>query len=325
MMSNRRSGVSIAFAIVSMLLAAQASGQSFGRGGGEFTPEPDARDLKSVLFNWTWHMGMLRGQSEVELIATLEYRAEGNVQINGQACRLDAYEDAEPGVLGTAGYRISANYRLPGYRTHISCTLPDGERYSNIETLSDVYAWDEDIPGAEIVPGEGTASPNKAAYEERLIRLWASPHGAPKAAMAAAGGVSLAEAFTENPARLLERQEAEGSRSEATLEWQRDKAIISYPIPGVEDALATVTLSPEFLPELVEVRHGDDRYEFTYGEYGDFNNPLHRIEAYFPGVIVERKNGELVRGLRTVMTEIGQVYVQVPVPSSVIAAGPAAD
>lgn len=324
-MLNRRSIVPVALTIVSVLSVAPASGQGFGRGGGEFTPESDARDLKSVLFNWTWHMGMLRGQSEVELIATLEYRAEGDVQIDGRLCSLDEYKDAEPGVLGTAGYRISANYRIPGYRTHINCTLPDGERYSNIETLSDVYAWNEDTPGAGIVRGEGTATPDKTAWQERLIRLWASPHGAPKAAVAAAAGVSLAEAFTENPALLLERQAAQGVRSEASLEWQRDRAIISYPVPGVRGALATVTLSSDFLPELVEVRHGDDVYEFSYSDYGDFNNPLHRIEALFPGAIVERKNGELVRRLRTVVTEIGQVYVQVPVPDSVVAAGPAAD
>jgi hypothetical protein len=33
--------------------------------------------------------------------------------------------------------------------------------------------------------------------------------------------------------------------------------------------------------------------------------------------MVERFNGEVVRDLRTVVTEIGQVYVAVPVPDSV--------
>ena len=40
--------------------------------------------------------------------------------------------------------------------------------------------------GAEIVPGRGKATPMPAAVQERLIRLWASPQGAPKAAIAAA-------------------------------------------------------------------------------------------------------------------------------------------
>ncbi|MGW8368742.1 MAG: hypothetical protein ACWGPN_08690, partial [Gammaproteobacteria bacterium] len=90
-------------------------------------------DLKAVLFNWAWHMGMLRGQAEPELVKTLEYRAEGTVRVDGQDCALASYVDAEPGVLGYAGYRISANYQIPGYRVQIECTLADGETYSNIE------------------------------------------------------------------------------------------------------------------------------------------------------------------------------------------------
>ena len=292
----------------------------FGGGGNQFTPDEGARDFKSVLFNWTWHMGMLRGQSEVELVQTLEYRAEGTVQVNGQPCTITEYEDAEPGVLGTAGYRISANYRYPAYRTEIECTLPNGQTYSNIETIHGEYVWDEDIPGAELVPGEGTATPRPGAYEERMIRLWASPHGAPKAALAAAAGVSTEQAFAENPASLLDGSQGQPM---ATLEWRGSKPVITYPIPGVPGAMATATLSEEYLPEQVIVTHDGDTTEFIYGNYGDFNNPLHRIEAYYAGTIVERHNGEVVRDLRTVVTEIGQVYVIVPVPDSVRAAGPA--
>ena len=51
--------------------------------------------------------------------------------------------------------------------------------------MSGLYAWDEDRPGAEIGPTEGKATPKAAAVQERLIRLWASPQGAPKAAIAA--------------------------------------------------------------------------------------------------------------------------------------------
>ena len=56
-----------------------------------------------------------------------------------------------------------------------------------IEVVSGQYAWNEDIPGAELVPGEGKATPMPRAVQERLIRLWASPQGAPKAALAGAG------------------------------------------------------------------------------------------------------------------------------------------
>jgi hypothetical protein len=311
--------------VIWMSCALPAGAQGFGRGAGAYTPEPGSRDLKDVLFNWTWHMGMLRGEAEPELILTLEYRAEGTIQVDGQDCSLTEYQDAEPGVLGQSGYRISANYRIPGFRAQIECTLPNGQTYSNVETVSGDYAWDEDIPGAELVPGEGTATPRPETHEERLIRLWASPHGAPKAAIAAAAGLPPEESFAQHPATLLDRQANAGVRGQTTLEWQGRRPIVSFPIPGVPGALATATLTEDFLPERVVVTHGRNTTEFVYGDFQDFNNPYHKIEAMYAGTIVERLNGQVVRDLRTVVTEIGQGYVVVPVPDSVRAAGPATD
>jgi hypothetical protein len=266
---------------------------------------------------------MLRGEAEPELIGTLEYRAEGSIQVDGQRCTIAAYVDAEPGVLGKSGYRISANYQSEGYRIPIECTLPNGRTYVNVETLSGNYVWDEDIPGAELVPGEGKATPRPAARDERLIRLWASPHGAPKAAIAAAAGLPIAETYAQNPAVLIDRQAAAGVEAKTTLTWDGDKPVLTYPIPGVDGAVATATLSADFLPERIVVEHDGDTTEFVYGDFGDFNNPLAQIDALYAGTIVERFNGEVVRDLRTVVTEIGQVYVMVPVPASVRAAGPA--
>lgn len=308
-MRFRRAIATSALAVVAMSCMLPAGAQ-FGGGPPPYTPEPGARDLKAVLFNWTWHMGMLRGQAEPELVGTLEYQATGTIRVDGQSCVLTKY-------------RISANYQLPGYRTQIECTLPNGQTHANIETMSGRYVWDEDIPGAEIIPGEGTAAPRPAALEERLIRLWVSPHGAPKAAIAAAAGVPLSESFGRNPGALLERQAAAGVEPSTTLSWQGNRAVVTYPVPGVPGAMATATLGEEFLPERVVVTHGTDTTEFVYGDFRDWNNPLHRIEALYAGTIVERHNGEVVRDLETVMTEIGQVYVVVPVPDSIRAAGTA--
>jgi hypothetical protein len=310
-MSFRRSVATSALAVVvAMSSVLPAGAQGFGGGAPLYTPEPNARDLKAVLFNWTWHMGMLRGQAEPELVGTLEYQGEGTVQVDGQPCRLTKY-------------RVSANYQLPGYRTQIECTRPNGQTYANIETMSGPYAWDEDIPGAEIIPGEGTATSRPAALEERLIRLWASPHGAPKAAIAAAAGVPLSESFAQNPATLLDRQAAAGVSAMTTLSWQGDRAVLTFPLPGVPGATATATLDERFLPQRVVVTHGTNTTEFVYANFQDFNNPLHRIEALYAGTIVERRNGMVVRDLKTVVTEIGQVYVVVPVPDSVRTAGTA--
>jgi hypothetical protein len=277
-----------------------------GRGGRgpAFTPATGAKDLKSVLYNWTWHMGMLRSGNESELVKTLEYQAEGGtIQVNGQPCALKKY-------------RISANYQIPGYRTQIECTRPNGQTYKNVETMSGEYAWDEDIPGAEIVPGKGKATPRPDAFQERLIRLWASPHGAPKAAIAGAAGMPLSESFAQNPAALIDRQAA-AAKTTTTLSWQGDRAVVTYPIPGVAGATATATLDSGFLPERIVVKNGTNTTEFVYGNFEDWNNPLFKIEALYAGTIVERWNGTVVRDLKTKVTEIGQVYVVVPVPDSV--------
>jgi hypothetical protein len=316
-MSFRRSVATGAFAAalaMSGLLPVYAQGGGAGGGGGFgggpplYTPEPGAKDMKAVLYNWLWHMGMLRGQAENELIGTLDWHGEGTIQVDGQPCT-------------TTKLRLQVNYQTPGYRTQIECRRANGQTYSNVEVMSGNYAWDEDRPGAELVPGEGKATPKPATLEERRIRLWASPQGAPKAALAAAAGVSLADAFVQNPAGLLDRQAAAGVKGSATLTWQGDKPVLTFPIPDVAGATATATLTPDFLAESVVVKHGSNTYEWRYGGYKDFNNPLHPAEALYAGTIVERKNGTVVRDIKSTLTETGQVYVQVAVPASVRSAG----
>src|SRR5688572_20779283 len=98
---------------------AGAQGGGRGRGGAPpYTPAAGARDLRSVLHNWGWHLGMLRGEAEIDLIASLEYKGTGTMQVDGQPCRLTAY-------------RISTNYMISGQRTQITCTRPNGQTYSN--------------------------------------------------------------------------------------------------------------------------------------------------------------------------------------------------
>src|SRR5215467_7014902 len=53
-----------------------------------YRPAAGAKDLRAVLFNWAWYMGMLRGPLENESVATLELKANGMVQVDGQPCRL---------------------------------------------------------------------------------------------------------------------------------------------------------------------------------------------------------------------------------------------
>ena len=172
--------------------AGGGGGGGFGGAAGPFTPTPGAKDLKTVLFNWTWRMGMLRSGAESELVKTLDYHAAGGtMQVDGQPCTLTKY-------------RVQANYQVPGWRTQIECTFKNKQTYKNVETLSGEFAWDEDMPGAELVPGKGKATPRPETLEERRIRLWASPHGALKAAIAGAAGM---------PARVVRRESSRAARS----------------------------------------------------------------------------------------------------------------
>jgi hypothetical protein len=253
-------------------------------------------------------MGMLRSGAESELVKTLDYHgASGTIQVDGAPCTLTKY-------------RVQANYQVPGWRTQIECTRANGQKYSNVETVSGDFAWDEDIPGAELVPGKGKATPKPAALQERLIRLWASPHGAVKAAIAGAAGLPPSETFGQNPAVVLDKQTAAGAKSATTLTWQGEKAVLTFPIPGVPGAMATATLN-NYLPETVVVTRGTNKTEFVYGGFADFNNPLFKIEALYAGTIVERRNGTVVRNVKSKVTEIGQIYVVMPVPDSVRKAG----
>src|SRR5262245_23706920 len=187
---RRVTGPSLALAVVFAIgIPMMAAAQPPPQGPPPYTPPADAKDLKSVLFNWTWQMGMLRGVEEHELTVSLEYQGLGQIQVNGQPCTLTKY-------------RASTNYQTRGQRIQYTCTRPNGQTVSSIEVVSGTFAWNEDRPGAELVPGEGKATPMPRAVQERLIRLWASPQGAAKAALAGAGVDLLA--MNRNPGGLLQ-------------------------------------------------------------------------------------------------------------------------
>ena len=246
-----------------------------------------ARDPKTVPQLWMWHMGMLRGEYEVDGVATLEIqKSAGTIRVGGQPCAL-------------TNYRASINYQVSGMRVQYTCARPDGQMYRAIEVVSGQVAWDEDMPGAELVPGKGRATPNPAARNERLIRLWSGPQGAPKAAVAA------------------------GANSKVTMVG--GKTVLTYPIPGVPGATATATLNAgtgdgpcaKNCAERIDVRQGNTLTEFIYSDYEDYNEPLNKIKAFFPGHIVEKRDGVTILDLRIVETETGNLYVIMPVPESV--------
>src|SRR3984885_2215982 len=279
----------------------QAGGRG-GRGGGPtYTPAAGAKDLKAVLFNWAWYMGMLRSSEERDILMTLEYQGKGTMQVDGQPCNVTKY-------------RTSISYQTSGERVQYTGTRPNGQPCSNVEVLSGAYAWNEDIPGAELVPGKGKATPMPATVEERMIRLWAGPQGAFKGAMA---GTSDPPEMAPRPQRVPEGVSMAGKTS---VVWEGNKPVVTFPIPGVPNAIATATLDAKFMAERVLVKEGAKTYEFTYSDYKDWNNPLNPAEALYAGRMTEKKNGTVVRDITTNLTETGQMYVVVPVPASVKAA-----
>src|SRR6476660_7336763 len=147
-----------------------------------------------------------------------------------------------------------------------------------------------------------------------MIRLWASPQGAFKAAFA---GTSDPPPMTPRPQRLAADVMTIGKTSVA---WEGNKPVLTFPIPGVPAATATATLDAKFMPERVVVKNGANTYEFTYSNYKDWNNPLNPAEAFYAGKMTEKKNGTVVRDITTTLTETAQMYVVMPVPASVKAA-----
>jgi hypothetical protein len=280
----------------------QGQGQGRGRGAPPYTAAPGAKDLKAVMFNWGWYTGMLRSSEEYDLLMTLAYSGKGTMQVAGQPCNVTMY-------------RSDISYQTSGERIRITGTRPNGQSCSTIEVLSGAYAWNEDIMGAELVPGKGKATPMAATTEDRMIRLWANPQGAFKAAFF--GTSPDAPPMTPRPQRLAADVATIGKTSVA---WVGNKPVVTHPIPGVPTATAVTTLNAQFMPESVVVKSGANTYEFTYSDYKDWNNPLNPAEALYAGRMIEKKNGTVVRDITTTLTETGQMYVVVPVPASVKAA-----
>jgi hypothetical protein len=246
------------------------------------------RALQTVPDKWMWHMGMLRGLYEVDGVAALEIKkSTGTIRVDGQPCTV-------------ANYRASINYWLPGMRAQYTCTTADGRMHKAIEVVNSQFAWDEDIAGAELIAGKGTATTKPSALTERLIRVWSGPQGAAKAAAAA------------------------GANLKITME--NGKTVATYSIPGVMGATAKATLTngtnddipcSSYCAERVEVRQGNVVTEFLYSNYADLNEPLNKIDAWYPAHVIEKRDGVTILDLTIAETETGNPYVVMPVPPSV--------
>jgi hypothetical protein len=265
----------------------QVNAQGARKPGATTAAPSPGGDLKTVLHDWANHMGMLRGVEERDQIATLEYLGTGTIGIEGQPCKLTKY-------------RVTINYQMTGMRAEIGCTRANGQNHEEIQVVGSQYAWNEiGGPGGGLVPGKGSAVPMTNAYAERAIRLWAGPQGAVKAAVMG------------------------GANTKVGIE--NGKTTVTFPIPGLPDAVAKATLSSgpvegvctRNCAERVEVRQGSVVTEFTYSNYADHNHPEEQLDAFFPGRLVERRGGQTLLDVTVNRTNTPNMYIVVPVPPSV--------
>jgi len=275
-------------------MSVSAQGAQQRRAEGIDKTWKDAGSIRTVLYNWANHMGMLREIEEHDLVATLDLVATGTVVVNSQPCKLTRY-------------RTEVNYQMSGMRADFACTLPNGQNHEEIQVVGGQYAWNEvGGPGAGLVPGQGTAVPMMAAYTERAIRLWSNPQGALKSAVM--GG------------------------AETKVGMEGGKTVVTYPVPGVPGAIAKATLSSgpvdgvctRNCAERIEVRHGTSVTAFTYSKYADYNDPEEQLDAFFAGRIVESRGTQTILDLTVTRTNTPNLYIVVPVPPSVRTAAPPA-
>ena len=90
----------------------------------------------------------------------------------------------------------------------------------------------------------------RESVDERLIRLWAGPQGAVKAALAGAG-IDALKVF-RNPGGLL--QDGVSTIGSTSVAWEGNTPVVTFPIPGVADATQLGTGDLERV--LAQVRDG---------------------------------------------------------------------
>lgn len=259
-------------------------------------PRAQDTNLKDVLRKVGLGLGVLRGVLEEDSLMTVEYWGAGTMHEVG------------PKTVGPPvqikSYHAAVAYDFPGMRldiTRAGGTAPPRE----IQVVSGTFAWNEIDKIGGGLPGWGSAVPAMDAVTDRLLRLWTTPFGVYKAAVAA------------------------GARTKVALEGRA--VVLTFPLtnspqPGqtanlvvgdLNGAPMKVTLNAESRPERVEVRYRDRVIVTTYSEYGDLNEPDYKADVFFPARIMQTVNGQTVLDLTIQKTNTYNPYIIVPVPESV--------
>lgn len=182
-------------------------------------------------------------------------------------------------------YRGSLRFHaVPAMRADITRIGSDGRPQRLVEAVAGPFAWNESEPGVN-----GVASPDAAAT--RMLLLRSLPHGFLKGARAAGDKTRIRK---DGPA-----------------------IVVTYPVPEVAGAEITATLNPRNLIDRVTTTLAGVTTETTFTNYADWNAKDYKADIWFPGRIVQKRNGATVLDLTVSKTNTYNPYVVVPVPAAV--------
>lgn len=252
-----------------------------------------APDLKKVLYSMANSLGMLRTVNELDSVMTVEAWGRGTLREVG------------PNGIGPEvaikSYYAQIAYDFPGMRVEV--VRADGQR--EIQVVSGTHAWNEvDKLGAGLEPGWGTAVPAMDTVTERLLRLWTTPFGVVKAAVAAG---EQAKVGVENGATVVAFPLVNGQPAQT-----------SYLVVGeLAGTPVKVTLDAMSRPARVELRFRDRLYVTTFSSYGDLNESDYKADIFLPARVVRTVDDQTVLDLTIEKTNTYNPYVIMPVPPGV--------
>lgn len=210
----------------------------------------------------------------------------------GRTPRLDVINTMEFWANGTpfTDYHVVLAYNPPGMR--IELTNPNGNPQHAIEVVNGKYAWNESEVGGGLIPGKGTATPEAAMANLRLLRLWILPYGVVKAGLAA------------------------GDKAKVSTEG--GSTVVTFPMSG---QLAGVTVKAtlddkNFVTKVETQGPGNLTTETEYSDYADRGDIP--TDVQFPGHIIRKNGGKTVVDLTVKKADGNNPYVVIPVPDSIL-------
>ena len=219
----------------------------------------------------------------IDIVNTMELQGSGTSDSGGRAVKIQ--------------YHVALGYNPPAMRVEI--TAGDaGRPQRTVQTVREIFAWNESEIGAGLIPGKGTATPASAAVKERLLQLWTLPYGIVKAALAAG--------------------------EKAIVSTEGGATVITFPLSGqLAGITVKATLDSNSLVTKVETRPDNPALaalatQTDYSNYADRGEVLTDIKS--PGRIVRRQGGRTVLDIEVKSWEANNPYLVFPIPANVKAA-----